>query len=266
VIPLGQADAEIVGAQEPETAGTSVAGAGDVNGDGFDDLILGAPRAGERGAGERPGAAYLFYGPVRGALSVLDADAVFLGEPDSWAGRAVAGLVGEDSDDSAGYALAGGYDIDGDAVPDIVAGAWGDDSSAHWAGAAYLYTGSVLGAHNLSEAEAKLIGLGPRQLAGISVASVGDFNGDGLGDLMVGSVAGAMPESAYLLYGPVRDSLSLAKAPVSFIAETESDYEHVVAGIGDLNGDGFADIAVGSPSHDGAARAAGAVYVFYGCR
>jgi hypothetical protein len=443
VIPLAQADAEIVGAQEPESAGSSVAGAGDVNGDGFDDLILGAPRAGERGAGGYPGAAYLFYGPVRGALSVLDADAVFLGEPGSWAGRAVAGagdvngdgfddlligadlddegnyegtggagaaylvygpvfgtvqladadakligegwkngaglavagagdvngdglgdliigaprqdrdgpcgeagaayliygpvmgkrslsladatmrggcwdfvggavaaagdvdadgyadvlvgapesekggivylvrgpvvgavdlstvaaaLVAEDSDDFAGYALAGGYDVDGDAVPDIVVGAWGDDSSAHWAGAAYLFTGSVLGAHNLSEADAKFFGLGQRQLAGISVASVGDFNGDGLGDLMVGSVASAMPGSAYLLYGPLRDSLSLAKAPVSFIAETKSDYTFTVAGIGDLNGDGFADIAVGSPFHDGAARGAGAVYVFYGCR
>ncbi len=230
---LSMADAKLVGENSGDHAGTSATVAGDVNGDGNDDLFVGARFHSE--GGFRAGAAYLVLGPVTGALDLSLADAK---------------LVGEDRGDQVGSSVSGTGDVDADGHDDLLLGA-----SSHGAtGAAYLVYGPVSGALDLSLADAKLVGedLGAddHRAAG-SVSRAGDNDADGHDDILVGTWLDSMtPGIAYLVHGPITGTFDLALADAKLELDLAYSAVSIVSAAGDVDADGHDDLLIGAPYDD----------------
>ncbi|MBU1708971.1 MAG: integrin alpha, partial [Proteobacteria bacterium] len=163
---LSLADVKFSGEAADDKSGFSVAGAGDVNGDGFDDMLIGA-----YGADSEAGKTYVVYGSsVLADKNLSAADATFSGE--------VAG-------DKSGNSVSGAGDVNGDGFDDLLIGAYGADSNT---GKTYLlYGSSILTDKNLSEADVSFSGKAGGDRAGHRVAGAGDVNGDGFDDLLIGA-------------------------------------------------------------------------------
>jgi hypothetical protein len=190
---LTDSDTLISEEEEAATMGNGLAGAGDVNGDGYDDFLIGLPTFSSN-TQTSVGAAYLLLG----SASKI---------PDMSLAGADAELVGEVAFDYVGDSVAGPGDVNGDGFNDILVGAYEHDGGEYNAGAAFLVLGSSLGVPNmtLDEAEAKLNGVGANDRAGYSLSGAGDINGDGYDDLLVGadgeSTVGDNAGAAYLVLG-----------------------------------------------------------------
>ncbi|MFX0113560.1 MAG: integrin alpha, partial [Candidatus Hodarchaeota archaeon] len=133
-LDLAYANASFIGEDASDEAGGSVAGAGDVNGDGFADILIGAPKHDDEG--NRAGQTYLV-----------------LGRPDvtAWNGSdpldlayANASFIGEDEDDFSGQSVAGAGDVNSDGFADILIGASADEEGGSAAGQTYLVLGEPL--------------------------------------------------------------------------------------------------------------------------
>jgi hypothetical protein len=204
----------------------AVARAGDCDGDGTDDLVVGAHRSGG-GAG----AVHLVSGRDGALLWTAT------GAPNAWLG----------------FAVSGAGDLDGDAVVDVLAGA--------------PFEGAGRGAaHALSGRDGALLwsrrGSAPGERLGESVAGLGDLDGDRVGDVAVGiphhGGAGWRAGRVELLSG-------LDGAPRAALSGTAFDrLGHAVVGVGDLDGDGAGDCAIGVPGDDRGGRDAGALVVVSG--
>ncbi len=247
-LDLSLATAKLIGENEDDHAGETVAAAGDVDADGYPDLLVGSS-ANDAG-GSNAGALYLVRGPLSGSLDLSLADAK---------------LLGEDAGYLVGHGPPASGDVDGDGHSDLLVGAIMFEASTT-GGCAYLVRGPVSGELDLSQADAKLTSEGTDQLAGRCVAIPGDVDGDGFGDLWVGAnwhadLAGA----AYLVLGPVSGTLSLGASEARFTGENRDDLlGHGLAGAGDANGDGYADLLVGAYLNDEGGEDAGAAYLLYG--
>ncbi len=249
---LELSDSVMLGEAVSDMAGSFVAGVGDMNGDGFDDMLAGAP--GQDSSGQQAGAAYLLLGPATTSADLSTAHAR---------------LLGQAAGDEAGISLDGAGDVGGDGFLDLVLGASGESTTGEQSGAAYLVAGPVTGELGLASADARLLGEEPGDHLGISVAGAGDVNGDGRADLLLGanqnSSGGHYSGVAYLVLGPVEGDRELSRADASFAGENSEDHAGIsVAGAGDLNGDGFADLLVGARGESANGSGAGAAYLVLG--
>ncbi len=237
--------------------GASVAGAGDVNGDGYADVIVGAPNYDSGQADE--GAAFVYLGGAEGVRS---------GNPAS----AHTTLQSDQVSAQLGFTVAGAGDVNGDGYSDVIVGSAGYDSGEMNEGAAFVFHGGPSGIANGNPmtANATLQSNQADADFGFSVAGAGDVNGDGYADVIVGSRfydAGQTDEGAAFVFhggasGITSGNPSTANATIQMEQAGATDIS--VAGAGDVNGDGFADVIVGAYEHDIGQSNEGAAYIFHG--
>jgi len=153
-----------------DQAGGSIAAPGDVNGDGYADLVVGAPDQDLGGNGA--GLIYILYGPTSGTATLASADAR---------------VVGRQPGDHAGNAVDASSDVDGDGRKDVLVGAYIDDSAAINAGAAYLVLGPWSGTSYLTDAQGGFIGEAEADVAGWAVNLATDLDGGGVDDVVIGA-------------------------------------------------------------------------------
>ena len=193
-----------------------------------------------------------------GALDLSLADAIFVGE-----------ALGDDS----GQVVAAAGDVDGDGLGDLLIGAPGSSEADYWAGKTYLLLGATVavgGVFDLSQADAASLGEGPGNESGASVASAGDVDGDGLSDLLVGAFenddGGLNAGKSYLLLASsiaAGGTFSLSQADAAWPGEVSGDHSgRSVAPAGDVDGDGFDDLLIGSENNPEGGAEAGKVYLF----
>ena len=240
-LPNNTADVTLTGLAAGDNFGYSVSSAGDVNGDGFGDVIVGA--RGNDAAGVEAGAAYVYFGG---------------GSMNSVADMTLAGAA---ANDSFGYSVSGAGDIDGDGFSDVIAGAYGNDAGGSGAGRAYIYRGGII-TDNI--ADVILTGADPGDNFGAAVSSAGDVNGDGYGDVIVGATGsdavGSLCGRAYIFYGG--SSMDII-ADALFTGAAAGDLFGIsVSSAGDVNGDGYSDIIAGAYSNDAAGVNAGRAYLY----
>lgn len=239
--------ASFFGKEYIERIGYALAGAGDVNGDGFDDFMIGTFHNAVMGSDA--GAAYLFLGHayLRWELddSVTNADARFLGQQ---------------AYDAAGYSVACNGDLNGDGIDDMIIGApAGNDRVPYMSGRVYIVFGKreadwSFYCRLFESCNAIYEGEGNQDLAGMSVAYIGDVNGDGYDDFLVGAPFkdGSYKDEGkvYLILGrstPWLKNDYLANSDAGFQYPLEgAETGYSVAGIGDVNDDGIPDFAIGA--------------------
>ncbi|MFC1905934.1 hypothetical protein ACFLWJ_00430 [Chloroflexota bacterium] len=258
------ADASFFGEALGDESGYSVCSAGDVNNDGFDDILIGARK--NDGAGSDRGQTYLILGKATGwarSTELADADASFMGEVDA---------------DESGSSIAPAGDVNNDNYDDFLIGASLNDEAGADAGQVYLVLGKASGWSadtDLAEpanADASFRGNVAGDQLGESISSAGDVNGDGYDDFLIGATknddGGNNAGQTYLIMGDstgwFRD-LSIDNADASFIGEAADDESgNSVACAGDINGDGYDDILIGAKLNDESGAEAGQVYLIYG--
>jgi hypothetical protein len=232
------------GNQDFDGFGVSAASAGDVNGDGFDDAIVGAYRFTNGVIDE--GRAFLYLGSPSG-LSTAPA----------WTAE------GNTLDALFGVSVASAGDVNGDGFADVIIGA--EEYGNNFVGAAFVYLGSPVGLQAIPAWTVQ--GSVQYEFFGASVASAGDVNGDGYSDVVVGGYNYFDGTSAYgraFVYLGSASGLSTAYTWTGGMIQPSDDYAGSVASAGDVNGDGYADVVIGAPGTDNSVLDAGRAYLYYG--
>ncbi|MEE9296259.1 MAG: hypothetical protein V3W34_15035 [Phycisphaerae bacterium] len=246
--------------------GISIASLGDLDGDGVGDLAVGA--TGDDDGGEFRGAVWVLFlntdGTVKSHQKISDTQGGFAGTLDEG--------------DRFGISVASLGDLDGDGVGDLAVGATGDDDGGappnHNHGAVWILflnsDGTVKSHQKISETEGGFTGT---ILSGISAASLGDLDGDGIGDLAVGSWfdgdGGEFRGAVWVLFlntdGTVKSHQKISSTEGGFtgILDDGDEFGTSVASLGDLDGDGVGDLAVGARRDDDGGTNHGAVWVLF---
>jgi hypothetical protein len=256
-----------------DRSGISVSGAGDVNGDGVDDLVIGADRADPNGSNS--GESYVVFGKDTGfgaqiELSALDGTDGFV-------------LEGIDFDDFSGVSVSGAGDVNGDGVDDVIVGAWGADPNGERSGESYVVFGKDTGFGAQIELSALdgtdgfvLNGINAEDNSGASVSGAGDVNGDGFDDVIIGARGadpnGSFSGESYVVFG--KDTGFSAQIELSALDGTDGfvlegidggdESGRSVSGAGDVNGDGVDDLVIGALLADPNGSASGESYVVFG--
>ena len=201
-----------------ELFGYSVSNAGDVNSDGFSDIIVGAERY-----SNDEGRAYIYFG---GPINDYTPDVI---------------LTGEAAGNNFGYSVSTAGDVNGDGFSDVIVGAYINDEAGSNSGKAYIYFG---GASMDNTPDVEMTGEAEEDFFGCSVSTAGDVNGDGFSDVIVGAYgndeAGSSSGKAYIYFG----GTSMDNMPdVEMIGEAEgNNFGYSVSDANDVNGDGFSDL------------------------
>ncbi len=228
--------------------GSSVASAGDVNGDGYSDVIVGAP--GYLGNGR----AFVWHGGASGFP-------VFNGNPTNASGSIPSGVSGSEQ----GYSVASAGDVDGDGYADLVTGA----PSFGAGGRVFVRRGSSSGVTTAGEWFAN----GPAGgRLGHSVAGAGDVNGDGFGDVVLGAPnadAGTTDDGQILVFLGSATGLGAtgSVANADFVAQgsnASANLGQAVASAGDVNGDGLSDVLAGAPDYTNGFDLLGRAFLYQG--
>ena len=227
-------NARLDGSAAGEQLGMALA-VGDVDADGLDDLLVGAPGAG----------AWLHRGPLSGSVGTTDA----------WL------LEAATSSDESGTAVALD-DLDGDGIIDVLVGAPGGDTEAV-GGLTYVVFGPLSGDRSLSEVEVDLSSETTGEVLGSVVGALGDQDGDGWQEVLAGApgtlfVSGAPGAVRVVARGGHGEEVTITGAG------EEDRFGAVALSLGDLDGDGIDELGVGAPADDSAGTNAGRFYIFSG--
>jgi len=266
----------INGVDVNDSSGFSVSAAGDVNGDGIDDLIIGAA-GGDPNTINNAGESYVVFGSTGGFAASLDLS--------SLNGSNGFVLNGIDAYDQSGWSVSSAGDINGDGVDDLIIGAWRADPNGSISGESYVVFGSLGGfgasleLSDLNGSNGFVIGgIDAGDRSGYSVSSAGDINGDGIDDLIIGaSHADSNGQSSagesYVVFGSTVGfsasfNLSDLNGSNGFIINgfDASDNSGLsVSAAGDVNGDGIDDLLIGAFGADpNGVGAAGESYIIFG--
>jgi hypothetical protein len=263
------------GAAAYDFSGWSVASAGDVNGDGFADVIVGAPFASPHG--DESGSSYVVFGKASGFAAAIDLS--------SLNGTTGFRLDGVAAYDGSGHSVASAGDVNADGFDDLIVGTHFANPHGLASGSSYVVFGKASGFSaivNLSSLNGttgfRLDGVAAYDGSGGSVAAAGDVNGDGFADVIVGAFGadphGSRSGSSYVVFGKATGfaatiDLSTLNGDTGFRLDgvAENDYSGFsAAAAGDVNGDGFADVIVGAFGADPHGSSSGSSYVIFGHR
>ncbi len=271
----------INGVNKDDASGYSVSSAGDINGDGLDDLIIGARSADPNG--NASGQSYVVFGSkvrfdTQFNLSILNGTNGFA-------------IDGINSGDNLGHSVSSAGDINGDGIDDLIIGALGASPNGYQSGQSYVVFGSQGGFDdqlNLSILNGTngfaLNGINKYDLSGASVSSAGDINGDGIDDLIIGapgaSLNGNESGQSYVVFGSqggfdAQFNLSTLNGTNGFaingIGINANVYDFSgdssggsVSSAGDINGDGIDDLIIGASLADPNRFNSGQSYVVFG--
>jgi hypothetical protein len=221
--------------------------AGDVNGDGYSDVLVAAPAYDNNGQTDE-GHVFLFLGSASGLATAA-----------SWS------VEGDQIAAGLGSALAAAGDVNGDGYDDVLVAASSRDNGEADEGQVFLYLGSAAGLATtpawMAEGNATFTHFGG------SVAGAGDVNGDGYADVLVGHSwygNGQSNEGRALLY--LGSSSGLGTSPAWAVEGNQNEvyFGTSVASAGDVNGDGYADVLVGAPWYSNGQTEEGAAFVYHG--
>lgn len=249
----------IDGVHAGDRAGAAVGSIADLNGDARNEILIGAPGM-QNGAATDAGAAFVVWG--KGVSGGVD-----LGDPFTASGGGFV-MKGEAAGDAAGTALASIADLNGDGKAEIIVGSPGNDAGGTDAGAAYVVwgksTNSIIQLSNVATGTGgfKIVGEAAGDGVGRVVGTVGDMNGDGKAEILVGAddsdAGGAQSGAAYVVFGKsTTTGVSLASITAGTggfrVVGIAGDMAGAaLAGLGDVNGDGKADVLVGAPGSNSA--------------
>ncbi len=252
------------GLNDGDNWGAALSNIGDLEGDGVVDLAVGAP--GDDDNGDNRGAVWILFLNADGSVDISTKIADNSG-----------GFNGDlDDNDRFGSALAGIGDLNGDGARDLVVGAPMDDDGGDDRGALWVLflnaNGTVTASSKISDQSGGLPSkLDDGDQFGAAVTDLGDLDGDGIRDLAVGAPLrqqnGAAKGSVWILFmnanGSVRAANEIGDGEGKFKDSLDADdrFGAAVPGLGDLDGDGIPDLAVGAPQHDAGGSNRGAVWI-----